>query len=133
MSATERLAGGPCTAPDFAAGAPITIDTKRNELDGGPFEIPGTSAALGAIRMLAHAFRGAGRPIVHIVRPVRARRRQHRPLPSPGGAARHASAHPGAPGSQLAGRAAARAQPHARRREALFATNRETVPTEPGE
>jgi nicotinamidase-related amidase len=68
MSAADRLAEDPYTAPDFAAAALITIDTQRDVLDGGPFEIPGTSAALGAMRVLAHAFRKAGRPIVHIVR-----------------------------------------------------------------
>jgi nicotinamidase-related amidase len=68
MSAADRLAGDPYTAPNFAAAALITIDTQRDVLDGGPFEIPGTSAALGAMHTLARAFRGAGRPIVHIVR-----------------------------------------------------------------
>jgi nicotinamidase-related amidase len=56
------------TDPDFAASALITIDTQRDVLDGGALEIPGTSAALDAIRLLARAFRDAGRPIVHIVR-----------------------------------------------------------------
>ncbi len=60
--------GDPYIAPDFATAALITIDTQRDVLDGGPFEIPGTSAALEAMRVLVHAFRGAGRPIVHIVR-----------------------------------------------------------------
>ncbi len=68
MSAADHPAGDPYTAPNFAAAALITIDTQRDVLDGGPFEIPGTSAALGAMRVLAQAFRGAGRPIVHIVR-----------------------------------------------------------------
>ncbi len=68
MSAADPLAGDPYTAPNFATAALITIDTQRDVLDGGPFEIPGTSAALGAMRALARAFRGAGRPIVHIVR-----------------------------------------------------------------
>jgi len=56
------------TAPDFAAAALITIDTQRDVLDGGPLEIPGTSAALAPMRALAESFRAAGRPIVHIVR-----------------------------------------------------------------
>ncbi len=68
MSAADRLAGDPHTAPNFAAAALITIDTQRDVLDGGPFEIPETSAALGAMQALACAFREAGRPIVHIVR-----------------------------------------------------------------
>lgn len=58
----------PYTSPDFSAAALITIDTQRDVLDGGPLEIPGTSAALGPMRILAEAFRDAGRPIVHIVR-----------------------------------------------------------------
>jgi nicotinamidase-related amidase len=58
----------PYTTPDFAAAALITIDTQRDVLDGGPLEIPGTSAALDPIRALVTAFREAGRPIVHVVR-----------------------------------------------------------------
>jgi nicotinamidase-related amidase len=56
------------TAPDFASAALITIDTQRDMLDGGPLEVPGTSAVLGRIRVLLDAFRYAGRPIVHVVR-----------------------------------------------------------------
>ena len=102
MSAADRSAGDPYTAPNFAAAALITIDTQRDVLDGGPFEIPGTSAALGAMRELVLAFRGAGRPIVHVVRlyepnganvdPCRRRAVQ--------GGLRALT--PGAPGSQLA-------------------------------
>jgi nicotinamidase-related amidase len=54
--------------PDFATAALITIDTQCDVLDGGPLEIPGTSAALQPMSVLAAAFREAGRPIVHIVR-----------------------------------------------------------------
>jgi nicotinamidase-related amidase len=90
------------TDPDFAAAALVTIDTQRDVLDGGPFEIPGTSAALETMRALRHAFRRAERPIVHIVR-----------LYEPDGAnvdlcRRHAvqsgmrALTPGDPGSQLA-------------------------------
>ena len=55
-------------APDFASVALVTIDTQRDTLDGQPFEIPGTAAALPEMRRLAAAFRAAGRPIVHVVR-----------------------------------------------------------------
>jgi nicotinamidase-related amidase len=55
-------------APDFAAAALLTIDTQRDVLDGGPLEIPGTSAALPPMRALTEEFRAARRPIVHIVR-----------------------------------------------------------------
>lgn len=58
----------PYTDPDFVAAALITIDTQRDVLDGGPLEIPGTSAALESMCLLAQEFRGAARPIVHIVR-----------------------------------------------------------------
>ena len=44
------------------------IDTQRDLLDDGPFPIPGTSAALPAMRRLLDAFRAAARPVVHIVR-----------------------------------------------------------------
>jgi nicotinamidase-related amidase len=60
--------GDPYTDPSFTAAALITIDTQRDVLDGGPFEVPGTSAALPNIRALAEAFRDARRPIVHVVR-----------------------------------------------------------------
>ena len=56
------------TTPDLATSALITIDTQRDVLDGGPLEIAGTSAALGAMRALTGAFRRAERQIVHIVR-----------------------------------------------------------------
>ena len=56
------------TAPRFDAAALVTIDVQRDTLDGRPLEIPGTSAALAAMAKLAHAFRRAGRPIVHVVR-----------------------------------------------------------------
>lgn len=68
MSATNRSACDPYTAPNFATAALITIDTQRDVLDGGPLKIPGTSTALGAMQALTRAFRGAGRPIIHIVR-----------------------------------------------------------------
>src|SRR6184192_1575266 len=58
----------PYIAPDFASSALVTIDTQRDTLDGQPFEVPGTSAALPEMRRLAAAFRAAGRPIVHVVR-----------------------------------------------------------------
>jgi nicotinamidase-related amidase len=55
-------------APDFTRAALVTIDTQQDTLDGQPFEVPGTSAALPEMRRLAEAFRTAGRPIVHVVR-----------------------------------------------------------------
>jgi nicotinamidase-related amidase len=58
----------PYTVPDFTSAALITIDTQRDVLDGAPLEIPGTSAVLGRMRALLEAFRGAGLPIVHVVR-----------------------------------------------------------------
>jgi nicotinamidase-related amidase len=56
------------TAPDFPTSALITIDTQRDVLDGQPLEIPGTSAALPAMKRLLDSFRQAGAPVVHIVR-----------------------------------------------------------------
>jgi nicotinamidase-related amidase len=54
--------------PDFNSAALITIDTQVDTLDGQPLQIPGTSQAVPKISALAAAFRGAGRPTVHIVR-----------------------------------------------------------------
>jgi nicotinamidase-related amidase len=58
----------PYTEPEFGAAALITIDTQRDVLDGAPLEIPGTSAALPAMRSLVEEFRAARRPVVHVVR-----------------------------------------------------------------
>lgn len=70
MSSTDlsTTASDPYTTPDFATAALITIDVQRDTLDGGPLEIPGTSAAASAMRTLLDAFRFSGRPIVHVVR-----------------------------------------------------------------
>ncbi|MGO9752759.1 MAG: cysteine hydrolase family protein [Solirubrobacteraceae bacterium] len=62
------MGNDPCTAPDFAASALITIDTQRDLLDGQPLEVAGTSAVLPAIERLLDAFRRTRAPIVHIVR-----------------------------------------------------------------
>ena len=56
------------TAPQYDRAALITIDVQNDTLDGGPFEIPGTSAILPRIRDLCRTFRDAGRPIVHVIR-----------------------------------------------------------------
>jgi nicotinamidase-related amidase len=56
------------TAPDFVSMALITIDTQRDTLDGGPLEIPGTSAILPRMRRLLQTFRKIEMPIVHMIR-----------------------------------------------------------------
>jgi nicotinamidase-related amidase len=58
----------PYTAPQFTSAALVIVDTQRDVLDGGGFPVPGTSAALPAMRRLLVSFRAARRPIVHIVR-----------------------------------------------------------------
>jgi hypothetical protein len=65
---TDRAVGDSHTEPRFADAALVTIDTQRDVLEGGAIPIPGTSAALPAMRALLEAFRGAHRPIVHVVR-----------------------------------------------------------------
>ncbi|MGW5260414.1 cysteine hydrolase family protein [Microbispora sp. NPDC004025] len=52
------------TSPEFSRSALLTIDLQRDFVA----DIAGTAEALPAVRRLAHAFRQAGRPIVHIVR-----------------------------------------------------------------
>ncbi|MEN3538177.1 isochorismatase family cysteine hydrolase [Microbispora sp. ZYX-F-249] len=52
------------TSPEFSRSALLTIDLQRDFVAG----IAGTAEALPAVRRLTHAFRQAGRPIVHIVR-----------------------------------------------------------------
>jgi len=54
--------------PHFNSAALLTIDVQTDTLDGGALEIPGTSTAVPQIASLCEAFRGAGLPIVHIVR-----------------------------------------------------------------
>jgi len=54
--------------PEMSRCALITIDVQQDTLDGQPFEIAGTTAALPTIRALLRAFRKTRRPIVHIVR-----------------------------------------------------------------
>jgi len=56
------------TAPQYAHSALITIDVQRDFLDGEPFEIAGTSAAVPSMARLAEFFRHKNRPIVHVVR-----------------------------------------------------------------
>lgn len=52
----------------FGSPALLTIDVQADTLDGGALAIPGTSAAVPRIASLCRAFRGAGLPIVHVVR-----------------------------------------------------------------
>lgn len=56
------------TRPDYTRAALITIDVQNGTLDGGTFEIPGTSAILPSIGRLCSVFRQTGRPIFHVVR-----------------------------------------------------------------
>ena len=58
----------PHTQPDYSRAALITIDVQNDTLDGGTFEIPGTSAILPAVKQLCEVFRQAARPIVHVIR-----------------------------------------------------------------
>lgn len=55
-------------APDYAQSALLTIDIQRDFLDGAPFEIAGTSAALPEVIRVVEAYRSAALPIVHVVR-----------------------------------------------------------------
>ncbi|MFI6819162.1 cysteine hydrolase family protein [Nonomuraea sp. NPDC050328] len=52
------------TSPEFSSSALLTIDLQRDFVA----DIAGTSEVLPTVRRLTHAFRQAGRPIVHIVR-----------------------------------------------------------------
>jgi nicotinamidase-related amidase len=56
------------TKPNFASSAVITIDTQCDTLDGQPFEILGTSAAIPKIKRILDLYRKKKMPIVHIVR-----------------------------------------------------------------
>lgn len=54
--------------PHFDSAVLLTIDVQADTLDGGALEVAGTSTAVPRIAGLCTAFRGAGIPIVHIVR-----------------------------------------------------------------
>jgi nicotinamidase-related amidase len=56
------------TRVDYTRSALITIDTQCDTLDGQPWEIEGTSAALPNMLALLKEYRKLGQPIVHIVR-----------------------------------------------------------------
>ena len=56
------------TRPEFANSALLTIDVQIDTLDGQPFEISGTSAALPRISQLCEAYRQASQPLVHVLR-----------------------------------------------------------------
>jgi nicotinamidase-related amidase len=58
----------PFTIPEYDRAALITIDVQNDTLDGGTFEVPGTSTILPPISDLCRTFRQAGRPIVHVIR-----------------------------------------------------------------
>lgn len=83
------------TSPEFSRSALLTIDLQRDFVA----DIAGTTEALPAVRRLTHAFREAGRPIVHVVRLY---------LPDGGNAdlcrrTLRGKVNPHSPGSQLAG------------------------------
>lgn len=58
-------------SPEWASSALVMIDVQNDFVDG-PSAIPGTADRIEAMARLVEAFRGAGRPIVHIVRSYRA-------------------------------------------------------------
>lgn len=57
-----------CTSPDFTKACLVSIDVQNDVLDGGPLEIPGTSAVLPSIGLLVDLFRNRKLPIIHVVR-----------------------------------------------------------------
>jgi nicotinamidase-related amidase len=61
-------ASDPYTMPHWDRCALLTIDTQRDTLDGGLFEIAGTSTILPAMQRALTAARTARRPVVHVVR-----------------------------------------------------------------
>jgi nicotinamidase-related amidase len=56
------------TEPHFGRSALLIIDTQHDFLDGGASPIPGTSQQIPHLGELAHAYRDAGLPIVHVIR-----------------------------------------------------------------
>lgn len=64
----SRVVADRWTEPHFDRAALLTIDVQIDTLDGQPFEINGTSAALPRIAELCAAFRADSQPIVHVLR-----------------------------------------------------------------
>jgi nicotinamidase-related amidase len=58
----------PFTRPQYDRAALITIDVQNDTLEGGAFEVTGTSTILPRISRLCRAFRLAARPIFHVIR-----------------------------------------------------------------
>jgi nicotinamidase-related amidase len=58
----------PHIAPHYDRCALLVIDTQVDFTEGGATPIAGTAAVVPEIVRLLEAFRGAGRPIVHVVR-----------------------------------------------------------------
>jgi nicotinamidase-related amidase len=56
------------TSPEHHRSALVTIDVQRDTLDGQPFAVPGTSAALAQLARAVQFFRASLRPVVHVVR-----------------------------------------------------------------
>lgn len=56
------------TSPEHHRSALVTIDVQRDTLDGQPFAVPGTSAALPRLARAVQFFRARSRPVVHVVR-----------------------------------------------------------------
>lgn len=56
------------TQPNWHKSALITIDTQHDTLDGQPFAVSGTSAALPQMKQLLDVYRQHQWPIVHMVR-----------------------------------------------------------------
>ncbi len=56
------------TDPHWERSALIVVDLQQDTLDGGPFEIGGTSAIVATATRLVEGFRAARRPVAHVVR-----------------------------------------------------------------
>ncbi|MDH6280031.1 cysteine hydrolase family protein [Prescottella agglutinans] len=54
--------------PHLNSSALLVIDMQNDFADDGPYPIAGTAAIVPGLRALIDAYRGAGRPIVHVVR-----------------------------------------------------------------
>ena len=56
------------TEPRWRSSALVTVDLQNDFLDGGASPVPGTGAVVPTVAALAASFRGAGLPVVHVVR-----------------------------------------------------------------
>jgi nicotinamidase-related amidase len=87
-------------SPEWSSAALVMIDVQQDFVDG-PSAIPGTAERIGAMADLARAFRGALRPVIHVVRSYRAGESDVDSVRREAIESGAAAAQPGTPGARI--------------------------------